>query len=78
MYSFPSVVVQVMETEQYLYLVTEYASKGEIFGELMCKEESSLSVSALAPGICPWAVYEVGEQADRKYQYWRWTLILRL
>lgn len=24
---------QVMETEQYLYLVTEYASKGEIFGE---------------------------------------------
>ena len=24
---------QVMETERYLYLVTEYASKGEIFGE---------------------------------------------
>ena len=28
-----SISLQVMETDRMLYLVTEYASKGEIFGE---------------------------------------------
>ena len=31
--------MQVMETERYLYLVTEYASKGEIFGKTVFMRE---------------------------------------
>ncbi len=45
-----AVLVQVMETERHLYLVTEYASKGEIFGKCCsCHFSASPSVYYYSP-----------------------------
>lgn len=45
------VMQQVMETDRMLYLVTEYASKGEIFGKRAVKRSLNVNLVLQLPCI---------------------------